>query len=71
MTGNAANGAWFSGRLGLVNLAHDDKLGCAEPMLVSVLESGTKNLAQLQEGSGKSFYLLVYCWLFLLIICCF
>src|SRR6516225_5290021 len=65
MTGNAANSAGFPGSLGFFNQAQDDKLGCAKPVLVSVLESCAQHFAQVQECSSKLFYLLINCWLFL------
>src|SRR6266702_4341848 len=65
---NAADGAGFSDSLGMVNQAQDDKLGRAKPVLVRMFETYPHHFAQVREGSSKSFYLLVYCWLFRLVI---
>src|SRR6266487_4023516 len=71
MSGNAADGAGFSGNLGLFNQAQNYKLSCAKPMLVSMLEAYTQHFAQVREGSSKLFNLFVNCWLFLLVRYCF
>src|SRR5919109_2767198 len=57
MSGNATDGAGFSGNLGLFNQAQDYKLSCAKPVLVSMLEAYTQDFAQIRECSSKLFNL--------------